>query len=493
MKKLFVLLLAVAMIAGCCTAALAEEELRGPIEIRFIYHSLIDTMESKGEDYQHNRITDAHRQNSGIDFVITPALVSGEEETARRAMILASGDVPDIMVLSVEEYMQFATQGLLTEVSGYLDSMPNYMALVPEEARDALRIDGELFAIPGSHEEVEMKGGNGILVRYDLYKELGLEKEPQTADEYYEMWKLVKEKYPDMYPFADNNFDAFKAAFGVLSNTAFDEEGKLVFTWATEDFREYLTYMHKLYAEGLMDPEYLNYNTATMQERWVSGAAFSGCRGWADPCVTINGVFDSVPGSELKYLPQLTKDAETPAELTEIFPTQRILAIPVGAENIDLAIEFIDYMATPEAKMIQDYGIEGIDYTLNEDGTVNQTLDEQNEVGWKIAYEFIPTPESFQIRLFLKGFDWAFYGLLDAREASNTTVVVDYTTFLPAYDEYLELSQTLGLKAYADEMADKFIIGERSLDEFDDYIAELEQRGLAELTDVLNEWYNMYN
>ena len=107
MKKLFVLLLAVAMIAGCCTAALAEEELRGPIEIRFIYHSLIDTMESKGEDYQHNRITDAHRQNSGIDFVITPALVSGEEETARRAMILASGDVPDIMVLSVEEYMQF--------------------------------------------------------------------------------------------------------------------------------------------------------------------------------------------------------------------------------------------------------------------------------------------------------------------------------------------------------------------------------------------------
>lgn len=493
MKKLLVMLLAVIMIVGYSTSALADEPLRGPIQIRFGYHSLIDTMESKGEDYQHNRITDAHRKNSGIDFEITPALVSGQEETARRAMILASGNVPDIMVLSVEEYMQFATQGLLTEVSGYLDSMPNYMALVPESARDALRIDGKLYSLPGSHEEAEMKGGDGIIVRYDLFKEMGIEKEPQTLDEYYEMWKTVKEKYPDMIPYADNNFNALKAAFGVLSNTTFDENGKLEFTWATEEFREYLTFMNKLYSEDIIDSEYLNYNTATLQERWVSGTAFSGCQGWASPCVTINGVFDSIPGSELKYLTQPTKDAETPTKLLEIFPTQRILVIPVGAKNPDLAVEFIEYMSSPEAKRIQDYGIEGVDYTINADGAIEQTLDMQNNVGWKIAYEFIPTPESFQSRLFLKGFDWAFYGLMDAREASNTEVVIDYTTFLPAYDKYQEMFQTLGLKAYADEMADKFIIGERSLDEFNQYIAELEQRGLAQLTDCLNEWYLMYN
>jgi len=157
------------------------------LNARFIYHPLIGTMEQKGVDYQYNRLTNAHREGSGINIQLTHALVDGTEETNKQAMILASGDVPDLMfVPSLSTYMEWASQGLYMPVDEYLKDMPNYMALVPQEARDACTIDGKLYCFPGSHEETEMKGGSGIVVRYDLYKELGLEKEPQTAQEYYE-------------------------------------------------------------------------------------------------------------------------------------------------------------------------------------------------------------------------------------------------------------------------------------------------------------------
>lgn len=204
--------------------------------------------------------------------------------------------------------------------------------------------------------------------------------------------------------------------------------------------------------------------------------------------MTINGVVDRVEGAQLAYLKQMTKDAETPAELTQIFPTQRINVIPAMAKNPDLAAKFIEYMSTPEAKKVQDYGIEGVDYTVDAEGKIQQTLDEQNAVGWKICYEYIPTPESFQVRLFAKGFDVHFYGLLDKRAESNVIGVRDALTFLPPSEDYLNLQQQLGLKAYSDEQADKFIMGERSLDEFDAYLAELEARGLSRLVTALNTW-----
>jgi|LSQX01.1.fsa_nt_gb putative aldouronate transport system substrate-binding protein len=463
------------------------------LNARFIYHPLIGTMEQKGVDYQYNRLTNAHREGSGINIQLTHALVDGTEETNKQAMILASGDVPDLMfVPSLSTYMEWAAQGLYMPVDEYLKDMPNYMALVPQEARDACTIDGKLYCFPGSHEETEMKGGGGIVVRYDLYKELGLEKEPQTAQEYYEMWLLVKEKYPDMIPFVGREFATMQAAFGVLSPTVQQEDGSWIFSWTTEAYREYLTYMRKLYEEGILDPEYVNYNTTILQERYVTGKAFSSCEGWASPCVVINGVFAAIPGSELAYLTQMTKDAETPAELLEIFPVQRFNAIPLGAKNPELAAKWIEYMSTEQAKKIQDYGVEGMDYTVDADGKIVQSLDEQNWVGWKIAYEYIPTAPSFYVRLYAKNFDWSFNGLLAARERSNVKVVKHIPDFLPANEEYIELTQQLGLSAYVSEQTDKFIMGERSLDEFDAFQQELKDRGIERYTKALNDWVDMY-
>lgn len=505
MKKLLSLLLAAALCLAL-TPALAsefvgykEENVKKDfsdlpkLDVRFIYHPLVGTMEQKGVDYQYNRITNAHRTNSGINVQFTHGLVDGREETNKQAMILASGEVPDLMIAGgLDAYMQWASQGLYMPVDEYLKDMPNYMALVPQEARDACTINGKLYCFPGSHEETEMKGGSGIVVRYDLYKQLGLEKEPQTAQEYYDMWMLVKQKFPDMIPFVGRSFDTMRAAFGVLSPTVEKEDGSWTFSWATEAYREYLTYMHKLFVDGILDPEYVNYKTTDLQERYVTGRAFSSCEGWASPCVVINGVFAAIPGSELAYLTQMTKDAETPAELLEVFPVQRFNVIPLGSKNPKLAAQWIEYMCTEQAKKIQDYGIEGMDYKVGDDGKIVQSLDEQNWVGWKITYEYIPTAPSFYVRLYAKHFDWAFNGLLDARARSNVKVVRHIPNFLPANDAYIELQQQLGLEAYVDEQTHKFIMGERSLDEFDAFQKELETRGLPRFIKALNDWVDMY-
>jgi len=67
-----------------------------------------------------------------------------------------------------------------------------------------------------------------------------------------------------------------------------------------------------------------------------------------------------------------------------------------------------------------------------------------------------------------------------------------YPDFLPANEEYIELTQQLGLSAYVSEQTDKFIMGERSLDEFDAFQQELKDRGIERYTKALNDWVDMY-
>ena len=490
MKKGISLLLSLLMVLALAAATASAGE---PLAARFIYHSLLEQMAKEDIDTNDNRLINFHKEQSGIDIVIEwPAGPDATEEAQKRAMILASGDVPDLMVFPsspTNEFFQYAVDGVLLPLDDYLADMPNYLSLVPESTLDMCRVDGVLYAFPGSHEELMTWGGDGVLVRSDVYAGLGLDKAPQTADEYYEMWKAVKET-TGMIPLvalnANTALNTAKAAFGVLSQTK-EVDGQLVFTWASPEFKEYLAYMNKLYVEGLLDREYISTTTADMQEKFLNNAAFSTFTGWATPCVTINGTLDVIEGADFIYLPQMTKDAETPAELTKPFPSQRINAIPAMAKNPDTAAKWIEYMSTPDAKKAQNYGIEGIDYQVV-DGNIQQTLDEQNNVGWKINYEYIPTEASFQVRLYAKGFDKYFNDLYASRDASNVIGVEEALIFLPPNEDFLNLQQQLALKQYSDEQANLFIMGERPMEDYDKYLAELEQRGLPRLVAALNEW-----
>lgn len=491
MKKIVSMILVLMLVLSCCSFSLADEDRS--LNIRWRYHNLMNNITEADGSYYDNRITRAHDEQSGIKMNWEYQLQNGTEETQKQTLMLASGnELPDIMSVSYVNYQAWAPQGLFVETTDAIKNMADYTNLIPQAALDYVTIDGHMYCFPSSQEEAEMKYGDGIVARTDIFETLGLEKEPQTTEEYYQMWKLVQEKYPDMIPLAGTGLESIKAAFGVRGETKL-VDGKLVYLFTTPEYKEYVEYVRKLYAEGILNQEFGTTSTTTLEEQFTSGKAFSANVGWASPATSLRKVFDNIEGSKLGYLTQMTKDAETPAILGETVPVQLYAAVPTKkSDKFDLACEWINYMATDAAKKVQDYGIEGTDYTVDADGKIQQTLDEQNAVGWKICYEVLATAPSFYVRLYAKGFDWAFNGVLKSRERSNVISVPEYTQFMPTNEDYVELKQQLGVTDYASEQTTLFIIGQRDMSEWDAFQSELASRGLEELTTSLNDWYNMY-
>lgn len=94
---------------------------------------------------------------------------------------------------------------------------------------------------------------------------LGVEELPKTTDEFYELLKRFKEEDPngngqaDEIPLLDVKMESSRpwllAAFGIKEWGIEENNGKVRYAPMEEAYKEYLTYMHKLYEEGLLDSE----------------------------------------------------------------------------------------------------------------------------------------------------------------------------------------------------------------------------------------------
>ena len=470
------------------SVALKPEEPMN-LTIRMFYHGEIDqTMAKNGIDFNDNKIANFHREHSGVNVVFQPALADGEQERQKKAMILASSDTPDLMDMGRDDYFKYAMQGALTETEPYLKDMPDYVALAGQDVLDAVRYQGKMYCFPSVLEEQDLNRthAGGILVRKDILDQLGITA-PQTIEDYYSMWKAVKEK-TDLIPLstAGDNFSAIKAAFRVALN--YKEVGdKLEYIWIQPEFKDYLTFMNRLYSEELLDQEYITATGVNLTEKFMGNQLFSTNTGWWYPCVSIRDIGTKIEGAEMAFLPQPSGSDGSKALLFNGWPVQRIWVVPVAAKNKEAAAKFMNYMSTKESKMVQDYGIEGEDYTLGADGKPQYTQEQQMNITWRICYEIMATPDSFKARLVGKGYDWAYNQALDAQKGADFTTNI--LSMLPPNDDFQKLQQKLALDTFVEEETTKFIMGDRPISEFDKFVEELKAKGLDEQTEALNKWY----
>jgi putative aldouronate transport system substrate-binding protein len=239
-----------------------------------------------------------------------------------------------------------------------------------------------------------------------------------------------------------------------------------------------------------LDQEYITTNGTTLVEKFMGDKAFSTNTGWATLCVSLRDIGTKVTGAEMAFMPQPSGPNGEKALLFNNWPVQRMWVVPEAAKNKEAAARFMNFMATKESKMVQDYGILNDDYTLDAAGKPVQTLEQQMKVTWKICYEIMATPDSFKVRLFAKGYDWAYTQAQQAeKDAEITTNIL---SVLPVDEEFLKVQQKLALSTFISEEVTKFITGTRPISEFDKFVSELKTKGLDEQTTALNTWYIKY-
>lgn len=488
-KKMFMLLAALALLISLLAACGSSEnggkssnsggEGSKDVKIMRTYHAGLEQF-TGSDDINSNKLADLLNEWSGFNLHYEP--LPKDNVAQKISVILASGDVPDLLwIPGKSDYFKLAEQGAFEPLDDLIAKhIPNLSTVFSQAELDAAKLDGVTYGIPV---RVAQKVGNGLLARTDLLEELNLP-EPQTLDELYTTLKTIKEK-KGIIPFTvgASNPGAFRGAFAPLagafgvSTSTIVKDGKLEFAWVQPEYKEFLTVMKKWYDEGLIDQEFaINKD---VKDKMINGSAAFSTQYWADAMVIDRSIKDKGDAGGVHYIdPPVGANGESGIPEQSLASTY--VVIPKQAKNKEAAAAYYNFLLEEKTDTLITFGIENEDYTV-ENGEVVQTAEQSNVIPWRTLYFMLDTDVSFNARLVAKGFYPYYEQLLDQKQNREETA---YAPSVDAWD-----SKFTELGNYAEENFMKFIMGKRSLDEFDKFVSEFNAKGGKAAIDAMNEWF----
>ena len=245
---------------------------------------MLDTTKSYNEKASFKNITE--ETGLTLEFVELAAGTAAEKVP----LMLAGGDMPDVFwaLLSDAQILQNTTQ--LVPLEGMLeDFAPNSLKTYEELGTDwrtiAIAPDDHMYGMLSRYESLYENTGDGIQIINKKWLEAVNKEGPTTLDEYYEVLKAFKEQDPNgngqadeiPYCFAEDMWCAsitndigmwgIGNGYGDTNSNFHIRDGKVSGTVNTPEYREYLEFFHKLYAEGLIDAEGFSQNTEVFSNK----------------------------------------------------------------------------------------------------------------------------------------------------------------------------------------------------------------------------------
>jgi putative aldouronate transport system substrate-binding protein len=211
-------------------------------------------------------------------------LAPGDALVDRRQLLLASGDYPEVFLEGKFTHNDLMTYGQQQKVLIPLNDLieqyaPNIKAMMEKKPyfKDAMIApDGNIYAIPRLNECYHCTYAQKFWMNKEWLDNLGLDI-PKTTDELFEVLMAFKEKDPnkngkqDEIPLTgapnkyvwNGNIDAYLMNSFIYNDNdkyLLLKDGKVDFAANKPEWKQGLEYMHKLYANGLIDPAAFTQN-----------------------------------------------------------------------------------------------------------------------------------------------------------------------------------------------------------------------------------------
>lgn len=379
MKKILSIALCLMMLAGLFSlSAMAEAKpAEEPLKIT-MYYSDNATLPFK-EDWLAVK-TIEEKYNVDLQFEIIPIA----DYPTKVSLALNSGtNAPDVILYqgTVGENASLALNGAIVPISDYADFTPNFNKKVEEFGLqadvDALKLaDGKRYYMP-SLTDIPFYDG-GLIMRADYLKAKGLEA-PKTYEDLYKILKVYKEDNPESYPLTilagprvlyRMTMPAYGISLGkngasATNTLSWDYEKKEYFPGAiSEQYKEYVSFLAKLYAEGLLDPEMADPIDGDMWSQKLATGKAMATYAYYDQIGGVEGA-SKIEGFDLNLYPALAGPAGAHHQPKN--HTGRGILFPAKtAERPDfeaLVRKIDEIFFSDEAAEIWCAGVEGVTYT----------------------------------------------------------------------------------------------------------------------------------
>ncbi len=308
------------------------------------------------------------------------------EAGEKMSLIMNGGDYPDMIIKPAGiNFYELGQQGILIPLEDLIrEYAPNLTAMLDEmDGWDLIReSDGEIYGLPYLSGISTYNGGAPLWINKRWMDNLGLE-EPTNLEELYQVLKAFKEEDAngngdpdDEVPFTfatdlftPNRFLAYMEEGLFYCNIycgILDEGEEFVFYPLTDGFKDnYLTYLKRLYDEGIIDQ---NAFTQTYDQMSVNGKA-------AD----IHGMFfRSGPNGQVAdaYIQDyITLKPWSDGHLPMSQGVSLGMGITDKCEHPEILVAWADYFYTEEGAILADMGVEGETYKVYDDGTYSWIVD----------------------------------------------------------------------------------------------------------------------
>lgn len=286
MKKVLsgivILAVSISLLSGCGGKAGSQPspaEAGAPVEVTFGRKTTSNPKFPEGDTYEDNAYTRYVTEKLNIK-VVNAFEASGEDYDRQISLAIASGDLPDVMVVGKAELDELVENDLVADLTDvYEEYASDYIKGVYDsyEGRvlDAARYDGRLMALPGAN----VDGAPTMAwIRQDWLDKLGIQIDEDgdnciTLEEVELVAREFKEKDPGnsgnpvSIAFSpelnstDNNgsfvMTALTAAMGAYPQQWLESgDGTVIYGTTAPEMKEALALLHRWYQEGIIDEQY---------------------------------------------------------------------------------------------------------------------------------------------------------------------------------------------------------------------------------------------
>lgn len=419
---------------------------------------------------------------------------SSSQLIEKQKIIIASGDFPDIMQLILgPDVSEAGKAGLLVNFTKYLDKMPNFVKYLKKDNSYAQYIepDGAIYQLREMNFDRQPMGM--MAYRKDLFEKHNLKAD--SWEDLYLSLKKLKELYPDSTPvsnitsygFTDLGWDYFGVRPGYY-NDPYTNELKYGPIDEYDRFKFVINWYKKLWDDKLLHPDFFSMSTEATQEAWIAGKSFWSA-GQPDPYAWETGrvVEKKIPGAKVRALPYIATGSKKDDKYGFFDAGSSVawwysVIINAKSKYVEQLIRFIDLQFSDDIRISQYNGIKGVSWDYDKDGKVYRIkpydqADKANELA-----DFIGP---FMSRCLVSVNETK---IEDPMQIERLSFFKKYEPYYAKYPfnidvklsdkEKEDINQiTTDLDTFTKENIVKFIIGDRPMTQWDNFIQELKDMG----------------
>lgn len=322
-----------------------------------------------------------------------------EDLSAVFSDMMVSNKYPDFLVPDGENCRKLINSNIFIPLDNYWDSYPNIKNFYSESEWNRIRSDdGHIYYIPlfsncYGHDTSTNHNDEAFWIQVRVLEWAGYP-DIKTVDEYFNLIEDYLEANPadsDGTPYIGYEILANDSFFFSLDNPpmfldGYPNDGACIVDPDTLEAIDYnlsptaekwFRKLNEEYSKGVIDPECFVLTSDQYYEKLATGNVL----GMVDQNWNFNGAVVNLP-PECTYIPlSITADEKTEGQYHSVtaFNDSTGLGITTSCNDIEGALQFVNDLLTPEILTLRFWGVEGVDYSVHENGLFYQTEEQAKQ------------------------------------------------------------------------------------------------------------------